>query len=138
MAPTERALDPNAPTIYPTLRYDDAAAAITFLTEALGLVEGLVHEGEGGRIEHAQLSWGTGVIMISSRTEPAGPFDTGPCTLYLAVADPDRLHTRAVAAGAEILMELTDQDYGSREFAVRDPEGNRWCFGTYQPAATPG
>ncbi|MBA2323925.1 MAG: VOC family protein [Pseudonocardiales bacterium] len=129
------ALNPNAPTIYPTLRYNNAAAAITFLTEALGLVTREVHEGPDGRIAHAELSWGTGLVMISSRTDPPGPFDTGICTLYLATDDPDGLHARAVAAGAEIVMELTDQDYGSRDFAVSDPEGNRWCFGTYQPAA---
>jgi len=137
MATSDRTLDPNAPTIYPTLRYDDAGAAITFLTGTLGLGEGVVHKGDNGRIEHAQLSWGTGVVMIGSRNDPPGPFDTGRCTLYLAVADPDELHARVAAAGAEIVMELTDQDYGSREFAVRDPEGNTWCFGTYQPSATP-
>ncbi len=113
------ALDENAPTIYPTLRYDDAPAAIRFLTGTLGLVAGDVFENPDGTVAHAQLSWGTGVVM-----------------LYLAVADPDAHHARAVAAGAEVVMELTDQDYGSREFAVRDPEDNRWCFGTYQPAAT--
>ena len=43
------------------------------------------------------------------------------------------LHDRAVAAGAEVVMELTDTDYGSRDFSVRDPEGNLWSFGTYQP-----
>ena len=49
--------------------------------------------------------------------------------------DPDGHHDRAVAAGAELVMGLTDQDYGSREYAVRDPEGNVWCFGTYRPEA---
>jgi uncharacterized glyoxalase superfamily protein PhnB len=50
------------------------------------------------------------------------------------VENPDALHDRAVAAGAEIVMGLVEQDYGSREFAIRDPEGNVWCLGTYQPA----
>jgi len=53
--------------------------------------------------------------------------------LYVTVDDPDGLHTRAVDAGAEIVVGLTDQDYGSREFAARDPHGNIWCFGTYRP-----
>lgn len=130
------ALDPNAPSIYPTLRYDDAPAAIKFLVGTLGLVAGEVHEGPDGQVTHAQLSWGSGVVMISSRSDPPGPFDTGTCCLYLAVDDPDSHHDRASAAGAEIVMGLTDQEYGSREFAVRDPEGNLWCFGTYQPVAT--
>ena len=45
------------------------------------------------------------------------------------------MHERAVAAGAEILMAPTDQDYGSRDFVAKDHEGNVWCFGTYQPGA---
>jgi uncharacterized glyoxalase superfamily protein PhnB len=45
---------------------------------------------------------------------------------------PDALHDRAVAAGAEVFQPLHDTDYGSREFSVRDPEGNRWSFGTYR------
>jgi uncharacterized glyoxalase superfamily protein PhnB len=47
--------------------------------------------------------------------------------------DPDALHQRAVAAGAPIVRELSDTDYGSREFAARDLEGNLWSFGTYRP-----
>lgn len=130
------ALDEHAPTIYPTLRYDDAAAAIRFLTATFGLVAGEVHEEPGGRISHAQLSWGNGVVMISSRSNPPGPFDTGRSCLYLAVPDPDEHHRQAVEAGAEIVMGLTDQDYGSREYAAGDPEGNVWCFGTYRPSAS--
>ncbi len=49
--------------------------------------------------------------------------------------DPDGLYERAVAAGAEIVMAPTDQDYGSRDFSTRDVEGNVWAFGTYQPGA---
>ena len=129
----------DAPTVYPTLRYDDAPAAIRFLTETLGLVAGDVHTGPDGRVEHAVLGWGNGMIMISSRRAGDDAFDTGRAVLYLVVEDPDAHHDRAVAAGAEVVMPLTDQSYGSREFAVRDPEGNRWSFGTYQPAPiTPG
>jgi uncharacterized glyoxalase superfamily protein PhnB len=56
---------------------------------------------------------------------------------YLVVDDPDARHARAVAAGAEVVQELVDQPYGSREFAVRDPDGNIWSLGTYRPAAKP-
>lgn len=126
----------HAPSVYPTLRYDDARAAIEFLTKSLGLVAGEVHEGPDGQVMHAELSWGNGVVMVSSR--PSGEpdvFDTGTAVIYLAVDDPDAAHDRAVAAGAEIVRGLTDQDYGSRDFAARDPEGNVWSFGTYRPAA---
>ena len=45
-------------------------------------------------------------------------------SLYVVVANPDELHTRAVAAGADVVRALEDMDYGSREFSVRDLEGN--------------
>jgi uncharacterized glyoxalase superfamily protein PhnB len=128
------ALNQNAPTVVPTLRYDDASAAIRFLTETLGLTVGEVTHGPDGRVVHAELGWGNGTIMVSSRGKEPSPFDTGRTCLYLVVEDPDGVHDRAVAAGAEIVMPLVDQEYGSREFATRDPEGNVWCFGTYQPA----
>ena len=51
------------------------------------------------------------------------------------VDDPDAHFAHAAAAGAEVVMELTDLPYGSHQYAARDPEGNMWCFGTYQPAA---
>jgi uncharacterized glyoxalase superfamily protein PhnB len=57
----------------------------------------------------------------------------GMISLYLVVPDPDAHHDRAKAAGAQIVRELADQDYGSREYRARDPEGNLWSFGTYQP-----
>jgi uncharacterized glyoxalase superfamily protein PhnB len=128
------ALDAGRPTIYPTLRYDDAPAAIKFLTAALGFTQRSVTPNPAGTIAHAELGFGNGVVMISSRTDPPGTFDTGRSCLYLVVDDPDAHHDRAVAAGAEIVMPLTDQDYGSREYAARDAEGNVWCFGTYRPS----
>jgi uncharacterized glyoxalase superfamily protein PhnB len=126
--------DKNSPTVVPTLRYDDAPAAIQFLTEALGLVAGEVSYGPDNRVTHAELSWGNGVILVSSRSDRTDQFDTGRACLYLVVDDVDALHDRAAAACAEIVMPLVDQDYGSREFATRDPEGNVWCCGTYRPA----
>lgn len=119
-------------SIYPTLRYDDATAAIAFLTSALGLIEQSVHS-DSGVVAHAELSHGDGVVMIGSRGPEPGAFDTGRAVIYLVVDDVDAHHDRAVAAGAEIVMGLTDQPYGSREYAVRDPEGNVWCVGTYRP-----
>ncbi len=129
------ALDDKRPSVYPTLRYTDADAAITFLTGAFGLTLGEVSRGPDGTVGHAELGWGNGVIMLGTRSDTPGLFDGGPVTLYLAVEDPDAHRDRAAAAGAEIVMPLTDQPYGSREYAAQDPEGNTWSFGTYQPAA---
>ena len=55
--------------------------------------------------------------------------------LYVVVEDADAHHDRAKAAGAEIVMALRDTDYGSRDYAAKDPEGNTWYFGTYRPGA---
>lgn len=52
----------------------------------------------------------------------------------MATDDPDGVFARAAEAGAEVVMLLTDQDYGSRDFSVRDPDGNIWSFGTYRGA----
>ena len=124
-------------TTYPSLRYHDARAAIDWLGEAFGFTEKEAHAGEDGVIHHAELNVpGGGIVMLG--TEPAGGDPqwgehAGMSWLYISVADPDALHARAVAAGATIARELQDTDYGSREFSVRDPEGNHWSFGTYAP-----
>lgn len=128
-------------SIHPTLRYDDARAAVTFLTGTLGLVEQHVSTGPDGRVEHAELSFGDDVLMLGTRRRPDDAFDTGRAVLYLALdggADAvDAHYARAVAAGAEVVQELVDQPYGSREYAVRDPEGNIWCLGSYRPQVKP-
>jgi uncharacterized glyoxalase superfamily protein PhnB len=126
------------PSISPTLRYDNAPAAIRFLTAAFGLIAQEVDEGSDGAVNHALLRHGTSLVMLSSRRPEPSVFDQGTCCLYLAVENPDAHHARAVAAGADIVAEPTDQPYGSREYAARDPEGNVWAFGTYQPAALTG
>lgn len=133
----------TAPTVYPTLGYVDAPAAIDWLTKTFGLEATLVVPGEDGTILHAQLAWGHGQVMLSSlREDPAGAgrraateFRTADHGIYVVVEDPDAHHARAVAAGAEIVMPPTDQDYGSRDYAARDPEGHLWAFGTYNPMA---
>jgi uncharacterized glyoxalase superfamily protein PhnB len=124
-----------APRIYPTLRYDDARAAADLLTKALGFEVVTLME-DDGKIAHGLLSYDTGVIMISDRATGGSPlFDHGTQCLFIAVDDPDAHHDHAVAQGVEVVMELVDQDYGSREYAVRDGEGNVWVFGTYRPSA---
>jgi len=76
-----------------------------------------------------------GPVGIGATSGKGGPFDLGPSAIYAAINNPDALHERAVAAGADFVMGLTDQEDGSREFAARDLEGNVWCFGTYRPGA---
>jgi uncharacterized glyoxalase superfamily protein PhnB len=121
------------PSIYPTIRYDDARAAIEFLTTALGFEQHAIHETDDGKIAHAELRHGDGMVMLGERTGGDDRFDTRRAVTYVVVQDPDALHDHAKSAGAEIVLELTDQPYGSRDFAAADPEGNIWSFGTYDP-----
>jgi uncharacterized glyoxalase superfamily protein PhnB len=120
-------------TIIPTFRYDDARGAIAFLQEAFGFSEHAVYE-EAGTIVHAELKLGDAYIMLGAAREENADLVSGPSTTYVVIEDPDAHHARAVAAGAEIVRELTDQDYGSREYAAKDPGGNVWSFGTYRPS----
>ncbi len=132
--------DPPAPTVWPILAYADAPAAIDFLEEAFGFERAAVYprEGDESVIEHAELRWprGGGVMLATAgRDETAfGGRQAGAGTLYVVCDDPDGLFAQATAAGAEVVYSPVDQDYGAREFAVRDPEGNLWSFGTYDGA----
>ena len=134
-APVTPPADAPPPQVWPTLRARDARALIRFLVDAFGFQETAVY-GEGDIVHHAQLSWplGGGIMLGSARDTPDDPWPVQPGTVgcYVVTDDPDALHARAVAAGAEITDPLHETDYGSRDFAARDPEGNRWNFGTYR------
>jgi uncharacterized glyoxalase superfamily protein PhnB len=127
--------DAPPPQVWPTLRARDARALIRFLVDAFGFEETVVY-GEGNNVEHAQLSWplGGGIMLGSARATPDDPWPVQPGSTgcYVVTDNPDELHARAVAAGAEIIDPPHETDYGSRDFAARDPEGNRWSFGTYR------
>ena len=125
-----------APQVWPTLRARDARALIRFLVDAFGFEETVVY-GAGDIVQHAQLSWPPGGgVMLGSADRPGledrWPQPPGGFSAYVVTDDPDGLFARATAAGAEVLSGLHETDYGSRDFAVRDPEGNRWSFGTYR------
>jgi len=120
--------------LYPALRYRDTPAALDWLERAFGFEKVVAYEDDGGRIVHAEMRWGDAMIMCGSQRDDDTFGDhVGQSWVYATHADPDALHARATAAGAEVIRELTDTDYGSREFSVRDPEGNVWSFGTYEP-----
>lgn len=121
--------------IIPTLRYQDAKAAIDFLERAFGFERRHVTENDDGTVAHAELTHGRGMVMLGSARD-GDAFSTGRAVTYVVVDDPDGLHDRAQGAGATVVQPLTDQDYGSREFAAEDPEGNVWSFGTYDPFVT--
>lgn len=130
--------------IYPALSYRDADAAIAFLQRAFGLEAREVFRDDGGRVMHAELALGTGVVMLGQLVPGAsGPparqdYGQADHSVYAVVTDVDGHAARAREAGAEIFREPADTPYGSREYAARDIEGHLWSFGTYVPGATPG
>lgn len=118
--------------IQPVLHYSDPDKALRFLIDAFGVEEKAVHRDPDGDVAYVEAAIGDCWFGFG-RTSEGSPFDLGPTALYVAVDEVDALHDRAAGAGAEIVMPPTDQDYGSRDFAARDIEGNVWCFGTYRP-----
>jgi uncharacterized glyoxalase superfamily protein PhnB len=139
----------NRLTIIPGFRYDDAPAAIDFLCKAFGFERHAVYADDQDPkiIHHAQLTWGDGMIMLGSAgrgdvdarfnwktAQQAGCVTT---SLYVVVDDVDAHHARAVAAGAQIGTPPHDNEgYPGRGYDARDPEGNVWSFGSYDPWAT--
>lgn len=119
------------PTVFPTMSYRDAGAAIEFLERAFGAEQHTVYRDDSGRVRHAELRLGNGMVMLGEAEAAAGG------GVYVVVSQPDEHCGQARAAGAEIVREPNDTDYGSREYGARDPEGLAWHFGTYQPFAIP-
>lgn len=123
--------------IYPSLTYNDASAAIEWLCRAFGFTKRFVVPGSDGRIEHSELSLGTGVVMIGSpkpelgRLSPVGLAGVSQA-LSVFVEDPDEHFKVAVAAGARVVRELRTEEYGARGYEVVDPEGHVWYFGNYR------
>lgn len=129
-------------SIVPCMSYRDAASAIQWLCDTFGFEKQAVYEGKDGTVEHAQLTFGNGMIMCGTKRDtPYGrhikqPDEIGGCetqAAYLIVTDADALYERAKEAGAEILLEIKTEDYGGRGFTCRDREGHIWNFGTYDP-----
>jgi uncharacterized glyoxalase superfamily protein PhnB len=131
--PTSTAAPP-LPQVWPTLRARDARRLIRFLVDAFGFEETVVY-GDGDRVDHAELAWPPGGgVMLGSEAADDSPLRPGTFGAYAVTDEPDTLFARATAAGARVVQPLHETDYGSRDFAVSDPEGNLWHFGTYRGA----
>ena len=128
---------PNPTHVWPILSYRDARAALAFLAEAFGFEERAAYarDDDPSIIEHAEMRWplGGGIMFGTANKDDSvfGQRAPGNDSVYVVCEDPDTLFKRATEAGAEVVREMRDEDYGSRGFTVRDPEGNIWSFGTY-------
>jgi len=138
-------MTPQSSTAIPGFRYKDAKAAVEWLCTVLGFERHAVFQDENGVVLHAELTLGGGMIMVGQEKDdelgrtfksPASLGGVETCAMCLVVDDVDAVHARAVAAGAEIVRPLAETPYGSREFGVKDPEGQSWFVGTYNPWLT--
>ncbi|MFD9905678.1 VOC family protein [Streptomyces sp. NPDC059063] len=129
----------RAPDIWPTFMAHDAPALIDFLVDTVGFLRTAVYE-DGGRVAHAQLDWPEGGgVMLGSHDPKATDRCREPGTFgaYVVTDHVDALYRRLTDAGVRVVREIEDQPYGSREFIVADPEGNKWSFGTYRGEPRP-
>ncbi|MEY2756338.1 MAG: hypothetical protein RIR33_116 [Pseudomonadota bacterium] len=123
------------PAITPALFYRDPRAALAFLHKAFGFELELLIEDEHGGLQHSQLRFGGGLIMVGTewdekRRSPASVEGRNTQTIHVHLAEQsaDAHCTAAKAAGAEILVEPANQFYGERTYQARDPEGHIWSF----------
>jgi uncharacterized glyoxalase superfamily protein PhnB len=122
--------DSGYPAIVPYLLYRDVPAALDWLAAAFGFTERYRVPGEDGSVNHAEMEFGGGVVMLGG---PGGdyrnPKDLGGATAlqFVTVPDVDAHHARSVEAGATVVAELDERDYG-RSYGVADPEGHQWYF----------
>ncbi len=124
---------PNIARVIPVLVYEDLAAAHDFLVEAFGFLSGGVQRDDSGQAVHAEVSAGATTFWLHrsvTEFELAAPRALGAASVGFSVQldDVDAHYTQARAKGARIDSQPTDQPYGLREYAARDPEGHRWWF----------
>jgi len=124
------------------MRYRDVAAAADWLCAAFGFQKQTVVTGEAGATVYTQLTFGRAMLMLvpvrdtpldkfMKQPDEIGGAETQSC--YLVVSDADAHYARAKGAGAEIILDMQDDDFGGRGYTCRDPEGHIWTFGTYDP-----
>jgi uncharacterized glyoxalase superfamily protein PhnB len=129
-------------TVVPTVRYRDVDAAVVWLNDAFGFEPHRLLTAEDGSVRYAELTFGTGMVMVGPVEEDGlgklmvqpgdiGGAETQIC--YLFVEDAQRQYERVRAAGADIVLDMTEEANEGRGFSCRDPEGHVWVFGSYDP-----
>ena len=110
----------------PVLVYPDVRAAVAWLTEAFGFRERL----QIGEDHRSQLEFGDGALIVGDVRHDRVPPRQGESThqVVLRVANARAAFDRARAAGAEILLEPIDFEYGERQWSCVDPWGHQWTF----------
>lgn len=130
------------PQVTPYLIVDGAAAAIDFYAKAFGARERMRMGGPDGKVGHAEIEIGSGLVMLADEHPEIGargPKSIGgtPVTISLYVDDVDAVFKAALDAGATETRPLEDQFYGDRTGGVEDPFGHVWHLATHVEDITP-
>jgi len=131
-------------SVIPSLRYPNAVAAIDWLVRAFSFTKKAVYMGPNDTVAHAELTFGNGMVMLGSASNEGEyaklmvqPDEIGLREIkgiYLVVSDADAIYAPAKAAGAEMVLDIRDMDYGGRAFTCHDLEGHLlWSIGSYDP-----
>jgi uncharacterized glyoxalase superfamily protein PhnB len=131
-----------APHLMPLMRYRDLAEAMGWLEQAFGFEKQIAVADSDGAVIYGQMTYRGGLIMMGAvrdtdldklmrQPDEVGGVETQSC--YLVVEDADQHYQRAVASGADVVLELKSDGLGRRGYSCRDPEGHIWSFGTYNP-----
>jgi uncharacterized glyoxalase superfamily protein PhnB len=131
--------------LIPATRYSDCDAALVYLTDVLGLTEHAIYRNDAGKVVHAELAEGDGIMMFgpggsNSTFDPlmVSPAEAGKrvtTSIYVVVKDIEGRYASVTEKGGEIVIPLKSEDYGGQSFTVRDPEGHVWTFGDFDPKA---
>ena len=126
----------NYPRITPYLCIDGAEAAIGFYTKVFGAVERMRLPSPDGKIVHAELAIGEGLLMVSDEFPDWGALAPGsvggtPVTISVYVEDVDAVFATAIKAGATSRAPVTNQFYGDRGGQFTDPFGHRWMVASH-------
>jgi uncharacterized glyoxalase superfamily protein PhnB len=131
-----------APNLMPLMRYRDLAEAMGWLDRAFGFEKQIAVTDSDGEVIYGQMTYRGGLIMMGAvrdtdldklmrQPDEVGDVETQSC--YLVVDDADEHYERAVASGADVVLDLKSDGLGRRGYSCRDPEGHIWSFGTYNP-----
>jgi PhnB protein len=121
-------------TVTPNIIVDNAEDAITFLRRALGAIEQYRLTTSNGKVAHCELKLGDSIVNVG---ESMDGFPAHGLVAQIYVEDSDALFDQAVAAGASVVMPMTDMFFGSREGRISDPFGNVWTIATLKEKVSP-
>jgi PhnB protein len=123
-------------SITPYLIFNGASEAIDFYKKVFGATEIMRMPGPDGRIGHAEMKFGSSVVMLADESPQMSHYSPehyggSPIGLLFYVEDVDKVVEQALAAGAKLDRPVADQFYGDRSGGVVDPYGYRWYIATH-------